>query len=166
MHPEEQDVPGTPPENWKEDPIGSAERGENPTVLHRMNTGWAVIGYTQHLPGYCLLLYAGVADHLTDLPRRERTAFLDELALLGEAVQRACSDLDPAFARINYEILGNSWNHLHGHVHPRYRWEPPELLHGPVWRYGRERDAPRHELGPRHDPLRARITEALLSLTG
>ncbi|MGW7356235.1 hypothetical protein ACWGI0_06060 [Streptomyces sp. NPDC054802] len=58
--------------HWKDDRIGSAERGENPTVLARMSTGWAVIGDIQHLPGYCLLLYAGKANHLTDLPRDER----------------------------------------------------------------------------------------------
>lgn len=62
----------------------------NPTVLTRMRTGWAVIGDTQHLPGYCLLLHAerGI-DHLTDLLRAQRVDFLFDLSLLGEAVQAA-----------------------------------------------------------------------------
>ncbi|GAA1418915.1 DeoR family transcriptional regulator [Streptomyces thermospinosisporus] len=144
--------------------MGSAERGENPTVLARMRTGWAVIGDTQHLPGYCLLLYAGRTNHLTDLPRPERAQFLLDLSLLGEAVETACKQHDRAFRRLNYEVLGNSWQHLHGHIHPRYAWEPPELLRGPVWRYGPERTAPEHRLSPQHDVLRADITRALRSV--
>ncbi len=38
---------------WKQDRIGAAERGENPMVLARMRSGYAVIGDTQFLPGYC-----------------------------------------------------------------------------------------------------------------
>jgi diadenosine tetraphosphate (Ap4A) HIT family hydrolase len=147
--------------HWTDDRIGSAARGENPTVLCRMTTGWAVIGDTQHLPGYCLVLHARRANHLTDLSRAERTAFLSDMALLGEAVQNVCSDLDPRFARVNYEILGNSWPRLHAHVHARYDWEPARFRGGPVWRYGAERDADRHQLGPAHDPLRARLAATL-----
>ncbi|MFG2405372.1 diadenosine tetraphosphate hydrolase [Streptomyces brevispora] len=146
--------------SWKSDRIGTAERGENPTVLARMRTGWAVIGDTQHLPAYCLLLHAGTASHLTDLPRAERAAFLFDLALLGEAVTTVAGR-DPQFARVNYEVLGNSWPHLHGHVHARYGWESAELLHGPVWRYGEERDVPEAALGPRHERLQQDLTDAL-----
>lgn len=148
-------------EHWKNDRVAAAERGENPTVLARMRTGWAVIGDTQHLPGYCLLLYAGRANHLTDLPRAERALFLLDLSLLGEAVQTACGKHDEQLRRLNYEVLGNSWEHLHGHIHPRYEWEPPHLLRGPVWRYGQERTAPEHALGSRHDGLRQDIKQAL-----
>ena len=39
-------------------------------VMARMPTGFAVIGDTQQLPGYCVLLYEdAMIDHLTDLPR-------------------------------------------------------------------------------------------------
>lgn len=126
-----------------------------------MRTGWAVIGDTQHLPGYCLLLYAGSADHLTDLPRPERAAFLYDLALLGEAVANACGAADAGFRRVNYEVLGNSWGHLHGHVHARYEWEPDNFRQGPVWLYGRERFAAEHRLDHRHDQLREAITTEL-----
>lgn len=36
--------------DWREDRIGSALRGENPTVLRRLEAGFAVIGDTQFLP--------------------------------------------------------------------------------------------------------------------
>ncbi|WP_199754944.1 hypothetical protein [Amycolatopsis sp. WAC 04197] len=43
-------------DGWKRDRIGSALRGGNPTVLRRLDAGFAVIGDTQFLPGYCVLL--------------------------------------------------------------------------------------------------------------
>jgi diadenosine tetraphosphate (Ap4A) HIT family hydrolase len=145
-----------------DNPISAALRGENPMVMARMRSGFAVIGNTQHLPGYSLLLTADpAADHPTDLPWRERRAFFFDLALLGEAVLGATRDRGAH--RINYEVLGNSWNHLHGHVHPRYAWEPAERIGGPVWRYPREvRDAPEHAYDDaRHGELRALITAEL-----
>ncbi|WP_344649531.1 HIT family hydrolase [Cryptosporangium japonicum] len=126
-----------------------------------MRTGWAVIGDTQHLPGYCLLLYAGPADQLTDLPRARRAEFLFDLSLLGEVV---AAEAGPGLRRVNYEVLGNSWEHLHGHVHARYHWEPDEYRGGPVWRYP-DRDAPEHRLGPRHAALQLALSLRLASVT-
>jgi diadenosine tetraphosphate (Ap4A) HIT family hydrolase len=150
----------SPPEDWHTDPIQAARQGQNPTVLRRLRSGWAVIGDHQRLPGYCLLLHDGDADHLTDLPRPQRAVFLEDLALLGEAVMTACSRLDSQLWRINYEVLGNAFPRLHGHVFARYRWEPEELRRGPVWRYPDLHDS-RYELGPRHHRLRAALTDAL-----
>lgn len=161
MSPDEEDAPA----DWREDRVRAARLGRNPTVLLRMRTGWAVIGDTQHLPGYCVLLHDGAADRLTDLPRGERAAFLFDLALLGEAVEQVCGERDPAFSRANYEVLGNSLHHLHGHVHARYSWEPGRRRVGPVWLYGAERFAAEHALGPRHDGLRAALSAALETVT-
>lgn len=155
-----------PAVEWHADRRGSAAAGTNPTVLCRMTTGWAVIGDTQHLPGYCVLIYDGDADQLTELPRPRRVAFMTDLVLLGEAVETVCRAADPGFRRINYEVLGNTWAHLHGHVHARYDWEPAALRVGPVHLYGAERSAPEHALGPRHDRLRAAITETLSAMLG
>jgi hypothetical protein len=41
---------------WRDDRVGSALRGGNPLVMARMQSGFAVIGDTQHLPGRSLLL--------------------------------------------------------------------------------------------------------------
>jgi diadenosine tetraphosphate (Ap4A) HIT family hydrolase len=150
-------------ESWRHDRIGAARRGENPTVLARMRTGWAVIGDSQHLPGYCVLLYDGDdIEHLMDLPRAEQVAFLSDMALLGEAVFDACNSRDPAFRRINYEVLGNSMRQLHAHVHARYAWEPEQYRIGTVWRYPAEvRNAPEQLLADQHDDLYERIAAAL-----
>ncbi len=152
-------------EAWKADRIGSALRGENPTVLRRMDAGFAVIGDIQFLPGYCVLLTdtPGV-DRLTDLPRPRRLTFLADMERLGEAVQTVCRRRDPAFRRVNLEIQGNHDPFLHAHVWPRYAWEGPELVWRPValhpldsWHDPR----PETVLGPQHDEWRREITAEL-----
>lgn len=116
--------------DWKQDRIGSAECGENPTVLARMRSGFAVIGDTQVLTGYCVLLAAPHVEHVSDLPCAERNVYLQDMGLLGEAIMRVCRPL-----RVNYEILGNYDRYLHAHLFPRYDWEPRERLEYPVWLY-------------------------------
>jgi diadenosine tetraphosphate (Ap4A) HIT family hydrolase len=148
--------------DWRSDRIGAAHRGENPMVMARMRCGFAVIGDTQQLPGYSVLLCDDpAANHLTDLPWARRAAFLLDLSLLGEAVQAACRR--DGLRRINYEVPGNSMDFLHGHVHARYDWEPADLVGGPVWRYPKDvryDDAHVYD-EQRHGPLRARITTEL-----
>ena len=142
--------------------IVAALRGENPKVMTRMRSGFAVIGDTQHLPGYSLLLTDDLAvDHLTDLPWSRRRDFLFDLSLIGEAVFAATRERGAR--RINYEVLGNSISHLHGHVHVRYDWEPPDKIGGPVWRYPKDlRNAPKHAYDDaQHGDLRAAITAEL-----
>jgi diadenosine tetraphosphate (Ap4A) HIT family hydrolase len=146
-----------------ENSIAAALRGENPKVMARMRSGFAVIGDTQHLPGYSLLLTDDLGvDHLTDLPWPRRRDFLFDLSLLGEAVFAVTSA--HGAHRINYEVLGNSWSHLHGHVHARYEWELGDKIGGPVWRYSKEvRSATEHAYdSARHGELRSAITTELL----
>lgn len=135
-------------------------------VLARMRSSWAVMGDTQFLPGYCVLLSdVDGASHLSDLPRQARDEFLSDMGLLGEAMVAACTGLDPSLRRINYEILGNVDRSLRAHLWPRYAWEPAELLHGPVWHYPRDRwTSPRDAYSEEHEPLRQALTEALAEL--
>jgi diadenosine tetraphosphate (Ap4A) HIT family hydrolase len=133
-------------------------------VIAKMRSGWAVIGDTQFLPGYCLLLAdADETSHLTDLARPARADFLTDMGLLGEAVLTACNAVDPSFRRLNYEILGNNeQRYLHAHLFPRYAWEPAELVAGPVWAYPRDRwTSPRDAYSEEHFPLREAITAEL-----
>ncbi|MGW0413351.1 HIT family protein [Streptomyces collinus] len=145
--------------DWRKDRIGAALRGENPTVLRRLDAGFAVIGDVQFLPGYSLLLAdePGV-QRLSDLPRARRLSFLADMDRLGEAVERACRRLDPGFRRVNLEILGNTDPFLHAHIWPRFEWEPAEVVHKPVWLYPGDRwSDERFRLGPQHDGLRDAI---------
>ncbi|CAM5563040.1 MULTISPECIES: diadenosine tetraphosphate hydrolase [Streptomyces] len=149
--------------DWRTDRIGSALRGENPTVLRRLASGFAVIGDVQFLPGYSVLLVDDPAvERLSDLPRRKRLAFLSDMDRLGEAVEHACRRADASFRRVNLEILGNTDGFLHAHVWPRFAWEPADLARLPVWLYPRDRwTDERYALGPRHEGLRGAIGDEL-----
>ncbi|MGW9636001.1 HIT family protein [Nocardiopsis alba] len=153
--------------NWRKDRIGSALRDKNPTVLRRLEAGFAVIGDVQFLPGYSVLLVDDPAvQRLSELPRSRRLTFLSDMDKLGEAVELACKRLDPAFRRVNLEILGNTDPYLHAHVWPRFEWEPADLVARPVWLYPRERwSDERYALGSQHDDLREAIGEELARLT-
>ncbi len=150
-------------DDWRDDRIGAALRGENPTVMAHLPAAFAVIGDVQWLPGYCVLLSDDpAATRLSDLAPAARSAYLESLAVLAAAVEDACAEADPTFRRVNLEILGNADAFLHAHVWPRYGWEPPELVQRPVWLYPVERwSDPSTALSPRHDALRAAITRRL-----
>jgi diadenosine tetraphosphate (Ap4A) HIT family hydrolase len=146
-------------DDWRTDRIGSALRGENSTVLRRLDAAFAMIGDVQFLPGYSVLLVDDPeVERLSDLPRAKRLSFLSDMDQLGEAVERACRRLDAAFRRVNLEILGNTDRFLHAHVWPRFEWEPTDLVGMPVWLYPPDRWSDGHfALGPQHDLLREAI---------
>ncbi|MGM0884601.1 MAG: HIT family protein [Bacillota bacterium] len=117
-------------EEWKKDRFGAIERGENPMVLAKMKSGFAVIGDTQFLPGYCVLLAYPKVNTLNDLTIQQRNDYLLDMSLIGDAIQFVCNP-----RRINYSIYGNSDPFLHAHIFPRYEWEPDEKKPNPVWQY-------------------------------
>lgn len=110
--------------------VAEANAGNNPKVIARMQSGWAVLGDAQFLKGYCLLLPDPVVSHLNDFSGKERLQFLDDMAALGDAVLAVTGAV-----RINYEMLGNLEPALHAHVFPRYTDEPAELRTKAVWLY-------------------------------
>lgn len=149
--------------DFRSDRIGSALRGENPTVLRKLPGSFACIGDLQWLPGYCVLLVdrPGVS-RLSNLDRDSRLRFLASMDLLAEAVENACQQIMSGFRRINLDILGNSDDFLHAHVWPRYEWEPAERVTKPVWLYPPEFwTLATLQLGPQHDRIRHALTAQL-----
>ncbi|PSR23283.1 MAG: hypothetical protein C7B47_15925 [Sulfobacillus thermosulfidooxidans] len=146
---------------WKKDRIGAIERGENPMVMAKMKSGYAVIGDTQFLPGYSVLLAYPKVHALEDLPIAARIQFLEDMALLGQAVQDVCCP-----RRINYAIYGNTEEFLHAHVFPRYEWEPEERRKRPVWQYPIEmwRMQTTRYVDALHREMRERISQRLREL--
>jgi diadenosine tetraphosphate (Ap4A) HIT family hydrolase len=138
-----------------------AEKRRRRPPLAVMRSGIAVIGDTQFLPGYSLLLREPRVGRLEDLSLSQREIFLKEMAMLGEAVQIACSP-----RRVNYSIYGNTDAFLHAHVYPRYDWEPAERVTRPVWTYPEENwSDPLMEYDEqRHGALREQISAALKRL--
>jgi len=108
--------------------VRAAKNGENPTVICRMPSGWAVIGDRQFIPGSCLLLADPVVPDLNALTGAQRTQFLNDMAIIGDALLEVTTSF-----RINYEILGNTEPFLHAHISPRYLNEPDEPRAVPVW---------------------------------
>jgi diadenosine tetraphosphate (Ap4A) HIT family hydrolase len=104
--------------------------GSDPTFVARLNSGWAVLGEQQVLPGYCLLLPDPVVPDLNALTGAERSAFLADMAALGDAVLAVTRAV-----RINYAILGNQDPALHAHVIPRYHDEPAANATAHPWSY-------------------------------
>ncbi len=148
-------------EDWKKNRIGSALRGENPTVICRMKSGFAVLGDPQFLPGYCILLAYPKVSSLNALTVKERQDFLLDMSLLGDGIMDVCKPL-----RVNYEILGNMDAFLHAHVFPRYEWEEEERKRMPVWHYPRENwSLPEYQFNEKaHGELKLQLADKLQEL--
>jgi diadenosine tetraphosphate (Ap4A) HIT family hydrolase len=96
--------------------------GQDPTLIARLASGWAVLGSTQVIAGYSLLLPDPVVPHLNALEGMIRSRFLADMALLGDALLEVTGAV-----RINYAIFGNVDPALHAHVFPRTASEPAAL---------------------------------------
>ncbi len=134
--------------------VEAARKGENPMVLCRMASGWAVFGDVQILNGYCLLLPDPVPTDLNSIGLEERERFLRDMSIIGDALLEVTGA-----ARINYEILGNSDKALYAHIIPRYEAESDELGKSPVWFYDWSL-APRFDL-KNHKQLMESISAAI-----
>lgn len=64
---------------------------------------------------------------LNDLSLQERSLFLSDMSIVGDALIEVLKPL-----RINYDILGNTDNYLHAHIFPRYQWEEEQRRKMPV----------------------------------
>ena len=134
--------------------VAALRAGQEPRMIARMPSGWAILGDPQVLRGYCLLLPDPVVGHLNDFDGAARERFLADMARLGDAVLAATGAL-----RINYAMLGNLEPALHAHVLPRYADEPAERRTAHPWSYDWN-SAPRFE-AQRDAALLATIRRAL-----
>ncbi len=108
--------------------VEEAQQGKNPYVICRMPSGWAVLGDTQIVPGYSILLSDPVVLDLNALSLEDRARFLCDMSIIGDALLEVTGA-----ALINYEILGNTDRALHAHIFPRYPNEPDETRRRPIW---------------------------------
>jgi len=100
------------------------ERGEDPQLLGRVPSGYAILANQQPEPlaGCCMLLPSPVVPSVNDLDPVARAQFMTDLVVVGDAVLAATGA-----ERINYLILCNQVPELHGHVVPRFVAEDPAL---------------------------------------
>ena len=97
-------------------------RGEDPQLIARMASGWAILANQQPFPitGCCMLIPDPVVPSLNGLDAAARAAFMADFVLLGDAVLEATGA-----ERINYLILCNQVPELHAHAVPRFAAEDP-----------------------------------------
>ena len=135
--------------------VEACRAGQDPALIARLPSGWAVLGQRQVLRGYCLLLPDPVVPHLNALGAPERDRFMADLGRLGDAVLATTGAL-----RINYAIFGNLEPALHAHLHPRYADEPAAMrTNNPFaydWTQAPLFDVQQH--GPLRDAIRSRLT--------
>lgn len=98
----------------------------NPYFVAELQTGYVVLGDFQFYKGYTFFLSKIHAYELHELPKDFKKLFLEEMAIVAEAIFKAFSPV-----KLNYELLGNSEKHCHWHIIPRYENDPN--LKQPIW---------------------------------
>ena len=139
--------------------IGSCERGENPAMMVKMKSGFAVMADNQFLPGYCVFLKYPQVTSIQSLTLKERAQYFMDTTLVGEAIMKVCS---PRI--VNYSTLMNREAYLHTHIEARYDWETEEYKYKPSWIY--PEDERYHEKyafsEERHGELKKQMTDFLI----
>lgn len=134
--------------------VDALRAGQDPAVIARVPSGWAVLSTTQVLAGYSLLLPDPVVPHLNALEGAARTQFLADMSALGDALLEVTGAV-----RINYAIFGNLDPALHAHVFPRHEEEAESLRTQQPWAHDWEH-APQFDAAV-HAGLIERIRAAL-----
>ncbi len=108
--------------------IEMIKKDENPHFVKELDTGYVVLGDFQRFRGYTIFICKECAPELHFLESGFRIMFLQDMALVAEAVFNAFRP-----DKLNYELLGvGNAVHMHWHFFPRFVGDTPEP--GPVWR--------------------------------
>jgi diadenosine tetraphosphate (Ap4A) HIT family hydrolase len=108
----------------------ASKAGLDPKLICQVDSGLVFLSNMQFLRGYCILQADPVVESINYLSPRQRSDFLCDMALVGDAIM----EVTGAY-RINYALMGNSEPVLHAHIVPRYLNEPEELRKGLPWSY-------------------------------
>jgi diadenosine tetraphosphate (Ap4A) HIT family hydrolase len=108
------------------DRIKLIKENKNPYFVKEMETGYVVIGDYQFYKGYTLFLCKEHKKELHELKPNFRKKFLEEMSEVAKVVFEAFKP-----EKLNYELLGNTDEHMHWHLIPRYKNDPrPETA---IW---------------------------------
>lgn len=94
------------------------KKNKNSFFVKELSSGYVVLGDYQYYKGYTLLLSKTHTEELHKLQRKMRSQFLEDMAVVSEAVYKAFKP-----KKLNYELLGNTESHLHWHIFPRYAYD-------------------------------------------
>jgi diadenosine tetraphosphate (Ap4A) HIT family hydrolase len=101
------------------DRIEQIRNDTNRFFVKELVTGYVVIGDHQFYPGYTVFLSKIHSSELHTVEKKFRDTFLCEMATVAEAVYRAFRP-----NKLNYELLGNTDEHMHWHIFPRRKSDP------------------------------------------
>lgn len=113
------------------DRISLIKTGSNPFFVAELDTGFVVMGDHQFFRGYTLFLCKEHKQELHQLEPEFRRRYLWEMSVVAEAVFKAFHP-----KKLNYELLGNTDQHMHWHIFPRHENDP--LPNRTVWNIGKE----------------------------
>ena len=114
------------------DRINAIKNGTNRYFVRELETGYVVIGDSQRIKGYTLFICKHHATELHFLDYDIRNKFLQEMAIVAEAVYNAFKP-----DKLNYELLGKgNAQHMHWHIFTRFKDDTANG--GPVWQLGKE----------------------------
>ena len=97
-------------------------RGTPMDVVAELDSSWVTMSASAPLRGYACLVFRRHAVELHDLSPSEGVAFMSDIRRLSGAVKGVTGA-----AKMNYEVHGNTIQHLHMHFYPRY---PNDVFHG------------------------------------
>lgn len=108
------------------DRINLIKEQSNRYFVKELKSGYVVMGDYQFYKGYTVFLSKIHASELHELNLEQLTIFLKEMSIVAEAVYNAFKP-----DKLNYELLGNTDEHIHWHIFPRRKTDP--LPHTAVW---------------------------------
>jgi diadenosine tetraphosphate (Ap4A) HIT family hydrolase len=117
--------------NWKSKDWGSlisgdlcpvcdllrSEAHEDEHLIHICDLSFSqlYLAKNQFVKGYCVLICLRHVIEPYELSRQERATYFDDVALAASVLQKVFTA-----DKMNYNILGNVFPHLHTHILPRY----------------------------------------------
>jgi len=84
-------------------------------VCHLAVSDLYVFREQSHL-GRCIVAYKDHVSEIIDIPKEERQAFLEDIALVAKALHLAFSP-----DKLDYGFYGDTGHHLHCHICPKYK---------------------------------------------
>ncbi|GAB4218906.1 MAG: HIT family protein [Candidatus Microgenomates bacterium] len=106
--------------------ISKIKKGLNKNFIKEFNTGYLVLEDYQYFKGYVIFISKIHKQELHQLSYTYKKNFLLEMAYIAEIIYKIFKP-----KKINYELLGNKYSHLHWHIIPRYKNE--KLNNKPIW---------------------------------
>lgn len=97
-----------------------------PYLIHEFPLSYFIVGDHQYHRGYSLLVLKRHVRELHELPRREQDGLWRELMTATQALVKTIAPW-----KMNHACLGNTDEHVHWHLHPRYESDPDH--HAQPW---------------------------------